>query len=89
MQACKRRTPKLYITHQTNAIEKVGKPLNQQEHIFRVMTREVTPQEIYPTIPSFPVVRDNISRNVLAYLSDYKPFIDKTKEAIPVASREA
>jgi hypothetical protein len=39
----------------------------------------VTPQEIYPAIPSFPVVRDVISKNVMAYLSDYKPFIDKTK----------
>jgi cobalamin biosynthesis Co2+ chelatase CbiK len=55
--------------------------------MFRVITREVTPQEIYPTIPTFPVVRDTISRNVLAYLSDYKPFIEKTKEAIPAMNR--
>ena len=36
-------------------------------------------------IPNFAVVKDNLSKNILAYLGDYKPFVDKTKER---ASRE-
>lgn len=44
------------------------------------MTKETTPQEIYPTIPNFAVVKDSLSKNIMAYLGDYKPFIDKTKE---------
>ena len=46
------------------------------------MTKETTPQEIYPVIPNFAVVKDNLSKNILAYLGDYKPFIDKTKEKV-------
>ena len=26
------------------------------------------------------MVKDNLSKNILSYLGDYKPFIDKTKE---------
>ena len=44
------------------------------------MTKECTPQEIYPTIPQFSVVKDSLARNVLAYLGDYKPFLEKTKQ---------
>lgn len=43
-------------------------------------TKETTPQEIYPTIPNFAVVKDNLSKNIIAYLGDYKPFLDKTKD---------
>jgi hypothetical protein len=43
--------------------------------MFRVMTKEITPQEIYPTIPNFAVVKDNLSKNIVAYLGDYKPFV--------------
>lgn len=78
-KACRRKTPKLYITQQTNALTKAGKPSSETEHRFRVMTKETTPQEIYPVIPNFAVVKDNLSKNILAYLGDYKPFIDKTK----------
>lgn len=77
---CKRKTPKLYVTTKTNALEKHGRKPPQEEHMFRVMTKECTPQEIYPTIPNFPIVKDNLSKNVLAYLTDFKPFIEKTKE---------
>jgi hypothetical protein len=28
------------------------------------------------------VVKDNLSKNIVAYLGDYKPFIDKTKEKV-------
>lgn len=77
---CKRKTPKLYVTAKHNALEKYGKKPPQEEHMFRVMTRECTPQQIYPTIPNFPIVKDNLSKNVLAYLTDFKPFIDKTKQ---------
>lgn len=75
-----RKAPKLYITQKTNALNKYGKPLNDEEHRFRVITKEVTPQEIYPTIPNFAVVKDNLAKNIVAYLGDYKPFLDKTKE---------
>ena len=34
----------------------------------------------YPTIPNFAVVKDNLSKNIIAYLGDYKPFLDKTKD---------
>jgi hypothetical protein len=81
-KACRRKTPKLYITQKNNALSKAGRPSNDQEHLFRVMTKETTPQEIYPTIPGFAVVKDNLSRNILAYLGDYRPFIEKTKEKI-------
>ena len=27
------------------------------------------------------MVKDNLSKNIVAYLGDYKPFLDKTKEA--------
>jgi len=30
-------------------------------------------------IPNFGVVKDNLSKNIVAYLGEYKPFIDKTK----------
>lgn len=43
-KACRRKTPKLYITHKTNTISKQGKPLTEEEHRFRVMTKETTPQ---------------------------------------------
>jgi hypothetical protein len=33
-------------------------------------------------IPNFAVVKDNLSKNIVAYLGDYKPFIDKTKEKV-------
>ena len=33
-------------------------------------------------IPNFAVVKDTLSKNILAYLGDYKPFIDKTKEKV-------
>jgi hypothetical protein len=46
------------------------------------MTKETTPQEIYPVIPNFAVVKDALSKNIVAYLGDYKPFIDKTKEKV-------
>ena len=46
------------------------------------MTKETTPQEIYPVIPNFAVVKDNLSKNIVAYLGDYKPFIEKTKEKV-------
>ena len=32
--------------------------------------------------PNFAVVKDNLSKNIVAYLGDYKPFIDKTKEKV-------
>jgi hypothetical protein len=81
-KACRRKTPKLYITQKTNALNKHGKPLSEEEHKFRVMTKETTPQEIYPVIPNFAVVKDNLSKNIVAYLGDYKPFIEKTKEKV-------
>ena len=77
-QACRRKVPKLAITH-NNAMNKYGRVSSEAEHMFRVMTREITPQEIYPVIPNFPVVKDNLSKNIVAYLGDYKPFLDKTK----------
>lgn len=46
------------------------------------MTKETTPQQIYPVIPNFAVVKDNLSKNIVAYLGDYKPFLDKTKEKV-------
>lgn len=79
-QACRRKAPKLYITQKSNALAKQGKPLSEEEHKFRVLTRETTPQEIYPVIPNFAVVKDNLSKNIVAYLGDYRPFLDKTKE---------
>lgn len=33
-------------------------------------------------IPNFGVVKDNLSKNIVAYLGEYKPFIDKTKEKV-------
>ncbi len=36
---CKRKTPKLYITTQTNTLEKFGKKPAQDEHMFRVLTK--------------------------------------------------
>lgn len=33
-------------------------------------------------IPNFAVVKDNLSKNIVAYLGDYKPFIEKTKEKV-------
>ena len=33
-------------------------------------------------IPNFAVVKDNLSKNIVAYLGDYKPFLDKTKEKV-------
>jgi hypothetical protein len=56
--------------------------LSEEEHKFRIMTKETTPQEIYPVIPNFAVVKDNLSKNIVAYLGDYKPFIEKTKEKV-------
>lgn len=53
------------------------------------MTKETTPQEIYPVIPNFAVVKDNLSKNILAYLGDYKPFIEKTKEKVGRDVKEA
>jgi len=44
------------------------------------MTKECTPQEIYPTIPNFAIVKDSLSKNVMAYLSDFRPFVEKTRE---------
>ena len=79
-QACRRKTPKLYITQKNNSLNKYGKVANETEHLFRVFTKETTPQEIYPTIPNFAVVKDNLSKNIIAYLGDYKPFLDKTKD---------
>lgn len=38
-KACRRKTPKLFITQKTNALSKHGKPLNDEEHKFRVMTK--------------------------------------------------
>lgn len=78
---CKRKTPKLYVTTKTNALEKFGKKPAQEEHLFRIMTKQCTPQQIYPTIPNFAIVKDNLAKNVMAYLSDFKPFIEKTKDA--------
>ena len=79
---CKRKTPKLYVTAKTNALQKYGKKPAQEQHLFRVMTKQCTPQQIYPTIPNFAIVKDNLSKNVLAYLTEFKPFIDKTKEDV-------
>ena len=79
-KACRRKTPKLYITQKTNALNKNGKPSSEEQHKFRIMSKQTTPQEIYPVIPNFAVVKDNLSKNILAYLGEYKPFIDKTKE---------
>jgi hypothetical protein len=28
------------------------------------------------------VVKDSLSKNIVAYLGDYKPFIEKTKEKV-------
>ena len=81
-KACRRKTPKLFITQKTNALSKVGKPSTEEEHKFRVLTKETTPQEIYPVIPNFGVVKDSLSKNIVAYLGEYKPFIDKTKEKV-------
>ena len=77
-QACRRKTPKLAITSK-NAMSKFGKATSEAEHMFRILTKEVTPQEIYPTIPNFAVVKDSLSKNIVAYLGDYKPFLEKTK----------
>jgi len=33
-------------------------------------------------IPNFAVVKDNLSKNIVSYLGDYKPFLDKTKEKV-------
>ena len=42
-QACRRKTPKLYITQKTNSLNKYGKA-EEAEHLFRVFTKETTPQ---------------------------------------------
>ena len=42
-KACRRKTPKLFITQKTNALSKVGKPSTEEEHKFRVFTKETTP----------------------------------------------
>lgn len=52
------------------------------------MTRETTPQEIYPVIPNFAVVKDNLSKNIVAYLGDYRPFLEKTKEKVEKELKE-
>jgi hypothetical protein len=62
--------------------------MSEEEHKFRVMTRETTPQEIYPVIPNFAVVKDNLSKNIVAYLGDYRPFLDKTKEKVQQELRQ-
>ena len=46
------------------------------------MTKQTTPQQIYPVIPNFGVVKDPLSKNIVAYLGDYKPFLQKTKERV-------
>ena len=69
-------------------MSKQGKPLSEEEHKFRVMTRETTPQEIYPVIPNFAVVKDNLSKNIVAYLADYRPFLDKTREKAQAQGEE-
>lgn len=28
------------------------------------------------------MVKDNLSKNIVAYLGDYRPFLDKTKEKV-------
>ena len=38
-KACRRKAPKLYITQKTNALNKYGKPMNEDEHKFRIMTK--------------------------------------------------
>lgn len=78
----------MYITQKTNALSKQGKPQSEEEHKFRVMTRETTPQEIYPVIPNFAVVKDNLSKNIVAYLGDYRPFLDKTREKVEKELKE-
>lgn len=45
--------------------------------MFRILSKEATPIEIYPTIPNFATVKDTVSKNISAYLTDYKPFIQK------------
>lgn len=52
--------------------------------MFRVLSKEVTPTEIYPIIPNFATVKDNISKNINAYLTDYKPFIQKVAKVSEV-----
>jgi hypothetical protein len=54
-----------------------------------VLTRETTPQEIYPVIPNFAVVKDSLSKNIVAYLGDYRPFLDKTREKAQKDLRQA
>ena len=53
-----------------------------------MITKETTPQEIYPVIPNFAVVKDNLSKNIVSYLGDYKPFLDKTKEKVEKEMRK-
>ena len=39
-------------------------------------------------IPNFAVVKDNLSKNIVSYLGDYKPFLDKTKEKVEKEMRK-
>ncbi len=69
--------PKLAIL---NNMPKEGFPENRREHLFRVLSKEKTPHEVQAMIPAFSTIKDSVTRNVMAYLQDFRPFLESVRE---------
>lgn len=52
------------------------------EHKMRILNHENTPCVPSITIPNFPLKKDAISTNILAYLKEYSPLVNNEKQIL-------
>jgi hypothetical protein len=64
----RRKIPKLYITAQTNSMQKGFGCGGNIEHNMRVYNKEHLPGKPYVLVPSFQLKKDNIANTVIAYM---------------------
>ncbi|CAD8208260.1 unnamed protein product [Paramecium octaurelia] len=68
----KKKPPILNITARNKITKGYGK-LDPQEHLLRVYNRENVPVMPELIIPSFTIKKDQMAKNILAYLKEYTP----------------